>query len=168
MFIREGFVKYGQIYSRRNVDKPAIVLELKYNQSAETAISQIRNKQYPDALCDYVGEVVLVGISYDKAKGHTCKIDWISKESVREIGQRNRSEKIGQRKSVREIGQRVSKRIEDVYMLIKGNPSITREELSQTLHMAPSSIQRYINELKKSRIRRVGSDTKGTWEILDA
>lgn len=150
MFIREGFVKYGQIYSRRNVDKPALVLELKYNQSAETAISQIKSRQYPDALCDYVGEVVLVGISYDKAKGHTCKIDRISKESVREIG------------------QRVSKRIEDVYMLIKVNPSITREELSQTLHMAPSSIQRYINELKKSRIRRVGSDTKGTWEILDA
>ena len=97
MFIREGFVKYGQIYSRRNVDKPALVLELKYNQSAETAISQIKSRQYPDALCDYVGEVVLVGISYDKAKGHTCKIDWISKESVREIGQRNRSEKIGQR-----------------------------------------------------------------------
>lgn len=135
---------------RRNVDKPAIVLELKYNRSAETAISQIKNKQYPDALREYVGEVVLVGISYDKAKGHTCKIDRISIESVREIG------------------QRVSKRIEDVYMLIKGNPSITREELSQTLHMAPSSIQRYINELKKSRIRRVGSDTKGTWEILDA
>ena len=172
LFVREmpagkGFADIVLV-PRRNVDKPAIVLELKYNRSAETAISQIRNKQYPDALCDYVGEVVLVGISYDKAKGHTCKIDRISKESVREIGQRNRSEKIGQRKSVREIGQRVSKRIEDVYMLIKGNPSITREELSQTLHMAPSSIQRYINELKKSRIRRVGSDTKGTWEILDA
>ena len=150
MFIREGFVKYGQIYSRRNVDKPALVLELKYNQSAESAISQIKSRQYPDALCDYVGEVVLVGISYDKAKGHTCRIDRLSI------------------KSVREIGQRVSKRIEEVYMLIKGNPSITREELSQTLHMAPSSIQRYINELKKSRIRRVGSDTKGTWEILDA
>ena len=42
----------------------------------------------------YVGEVVLVGISYDKAKGHTCKIDRISIESVRE----NRSEK-----SVREF-----------------------------------------------------------------
>ena len=79
------------------MDKPAIVLELKYNRSAESAISQIKNRQYPDALCDYVGEVVLVGINYDKAKGHTCKIDRISKESVREIGQR---------KSVREIGQR--------------------------------------------------------------
>ena len=190
LFVREmpagkGFADIVLV-PRRNVDKPAIVLELKYNRSAETAISQIKSRQYPDALCDYVGEVVLVGISYDKAKGHTCKIDRISIESVRENGQRNRSEKIGQRnrsekigqrksvrenrseKSVREIGQRVSKRIEEVYMLIKGNPSITREELSQTLHMAPSSIQRYINELKKSRIRRVGSDTKGTWEILDA
>lgn len=102
MFIREGFVKYGQIYSRRNVDKPALVLELKYNQSAETAISQIRNKQYPDALCDYVGEVVLVGISYDKAKGHTCKIDRISIESVREIGQRKSVRENRSEKSVRE------------------------------------------------------------------
>ena len=76
------------------MDKPAIVLELKYNRSAESAISQIKNRQYPDALCDYVGEVVLVGINYDKAKGHTCKIDRISKESVKEIGQRNRSESI--------------------------------------------------------------------------
>ena len=109
-----------------------------------------------------------MGISYDKAKGHTCKIDRISKESVREIGQRKSVRENRSEKSVREIGQRVSKRIEGVYMLIKGNPSITREELSQTLHMAPSSIQRYINELKKSRIRRVGYDTKGTWEILDA
>ena len=102
MFIREGFVKYGQIYSRRNVDKPAIVLGLKYNRSAESAISQIKSRQYPDALCDYVGEVVLVGISYDKAKGHTCKIDRISKESVREIGQRKSVRENRSEKSVRE------------------------------------------------------------------
>ena len=113
-FIREmpagkGFADIVLV-PRRNVDKPAIVLELKYNRSAEAAISQIKNKQYPDALCDYVGEVVLVGINYDKAKGHTCKIDRISKESVREIGQRNRSEKIGQRNRSEKIGQRKSVR----------------------------------------------------------
>ena len=62
---------------RRN--KPAIVVELKYNQTAQTAISQIRDKKYIDALKGYTGDVVLVGINYDKdkkKKGHSCKIEY--------------------------------------------------------------------------------------------
>ena len=61
---------------RRNVSKPAIVIELKYNHSADTAISQIKQKNYPAKLADYTGEVLLVGINYDKeSKQHTCKIE---------------------------------------------------------------------------------------------
>lgn len=64
----------------RNVDYPAIVLELKYNHSAETAISQIYEKRYVQSLQYYVGEIVLVGINYDKkTKRHTCKIEKVSK-----------------------------------------------------------------------------------------
>lgn len=64
---------------RRNVDKPAVVLELKYNKSAEGAIKQIKEKQYIDALRGYMGEVVLVGINYDKrTKKHECRIERIS------------------------------------------------------------------------------------------
>ena len=60
--------------------QPAVVLELKYNQSAETAITQIQNNHYGDALKDYVGEVLLVGINYDKrTKLHDCKIERIHK-----------------------------------------------------------------------------------------
>lgn len=60
--------------------QPAIVLELKYNHSAETAIAQIRHNRYGDALQDYVGDVVLVGINYDKkTKQHDCKIERIRK-----------------------------------------------------------------------------------------
>ena len=51
---------------RPSCKQPAVVLELKYNQSAETAITQIHNKRYPDALKSYTGDVVLVGINYDK------------------------------------------------------------------------------------------------------
>ena len=59
---------------------PAVVLELKYDHSAETAITQIHDKHYVDALKDYVGEVVLVGINYDKkAKLHNCIIERITK-----------------------------------------------------------------------------------------
>lgn len=65
---------------RRNVDKPAIVIELKYNHSAESGLAQIKRKQYADSLRDYVGDVVLVGISYDeKTKKHSCVIEKMGK-----------------------------------------------------------------------------------------
>ena len=55
---------------------PAVVLELKYDKSADTAIEQIHDKRYAGALSDFTGEVVLVGINYDKAtKQHECKIE---------------------------------------------------------------------------------------------
>ncbi len=64
---------------RRNVDKPAIVIELKYNKSAEGAIRQIKDKQYSEALRDYVGEIVLVGINYDKkTRMHECVIEMVN------------------------------------------------------------------------------------------
>ena len=57
-------------------NQPAVVLELKYDHSAETAINQIHDKRYPDVLHDYAGDVVLVGINYDKkSKQHECKIE---------------------------------------------------------------------------------------------
>ena len=56
------------------------MLELKYNQSADTAITQIHQKRYAVSLQDYVGDVVLVGIDYDKkTKQHKCKIERIYK-----------------------------------------------------------------------------------------
>ena len=61
------------------MDKPAIVIELKYNKSAEGAIKQIKEKQYVDALRGYAGNIVLVGINYDKrTKRHECKVERIS------------------------------------------------------------------------------------------
>jgi len=54
-------------------------MELKRNQSAETAIDQIKTKNYTGALKDYGKEIVLVGINYDtKTKKHSCVIEWIA------------------------------------------------------------------------------------------
>ena len=65
---------------RPTCQKPAIVLELKYDHSAETAITQIHNNHYGVALQSYFGDVVLVGINYDKkTKLHECKIERITK-----------------------------------------------------------------------------------------
>lgn len=65
---------------RRNNSNPAIIVELKYAKTAEGAIEQIKEKQYADCLNDYTGEILLVGINYDKEeKKHTCKIEKIVK-----------------------------------------------------------------------------------------
>ena len=61
---------------RKNVESPAIVLELKYDKDADSAISQIHRKQYPARIAQYSGELLLVGINYDKKlKTHQCKIE---------------------------------------------------------------------------------------------
>lgn len=61
---------------RKHVDSPAIVLELKYNQDADSAIDQIKRKQYPAKMAEYTDNLLLVGINYDKQqKTHTCRIE---------------------------------------------------------------------------------------------
>lgn len=65
---------------RKNNSNPAMIVELKYDKSAEGAIEQIQKKQYINCLKDYSGEILLVEINYDKNdKRHTCKIDKITK-----------------------------------------------------------------------------------------
>ena len=59
---------------------PALLVELKWNDSAETAISQIKRKKYPAVLQDYGGDLLLVGISYRKTvrsegRKYSCRIE---------------------------------------------------------------------------------------------
>ena len=63
---------------KRDTSLSAMIVELKWNKSAESAIEQIKEKNYPAILNGYAGEMVLVGINYDeKTKNHFCKIDRI-------------------------------------------------------------------------------------------
>ena len=60
------------------MDYPALVVELKWNQDADTAIQQIREKKYPESLLGYTGDILLVGVNYDKkSKIHQCVIEKI-------------------------------------------------------------------------------------------
>ena len=64
----------------RNVAKPALVIELKFNHTADTAIDQIKRKEYPTKMAEYSGDILLVGVNYDKeTKLHTCKIERYTK-----------------------------------------------------------------------------------------
>jgi len=66
---------------RRGVDKPAMIIELKYDKDADTAIRQIHENRYDGELKEHFGNLLLVGINYDKdakgtnAKKHSCVIE---------------------------------------------------------------------------------------------
>lgn len=65
-----------------SVDKPALVVELKYDKTADAAIQQIKDRHYTQVLENYTGEILLVGINYsrkNKNKPHSCVIERIEK-----------------------------------------------------------------------------------------
>ena len=62
-------------------DYPALIVELKWNQKVQTAMTQIKDKKYPSSISNYTGEILLVGINYDKnSKEHQCLIEKYKKD----------------------------------------------------------------------------------------
>ena len=93
-YARNGYVMHRELATgkgfadivlipRKNVDSPAILLELKYNRDADSAIDQIHRKNYPAKVQDYTN-LLLVGINYDRdTKQHTCKIERVQQSDHR-------------------------------------------------------------------------------------
>lgn len=74
----KGFADICLIPRKLHLEKPAVVIELKWDKSAAGAIEQIKEKKYIDALSEYQGNLILAGINYDKkTKKHTCQIEKI-------------------------------------------------------------------------------------------
>lgn len=79
----KGYADIVYLPSPKYADKPALLVELKYNKSAYSAISQIKDKDYPARLEHYKGNILLVGINYDSKtrsddpdfKHHSCVIE---------------------------------------------------------------------------------------------
>ena len=77
----KGFADITFVPRRAHADKPAVVIELKRNDSAEGAIAQIRERNYTEPLKEYRGSLLLAGINYDaKTKEHTCTIEKFVKD----------------------------------------------------------------------------------------
>ena len=77
----KGFADIVYVPRKRFLDKPALVVELKWDKNAEGAIQQIKEKEYCRSLEEYKGNLLLVGINYDKkTQVHTCKIEQYRKE----------------------------------------------------------------------------------------
>lgn len=72
----KGFADLVFLPRQNHPDKPAMVIELKWNHSASGAIDQVKAREYPKSLSEYHGKLLLVGINYDKrSKKHQCSIE---------------------------------------------------------------------------------------------
>ena len=61
---------------RKNVESPAIVVELKFRKDADAAIDQIKRKHYPAKVAEHTADLLLVGVNYDReTKQHSCHIE---------------------------------------------------------------------------------------------
>lgn len=75
----KGFA--DMVYVPLAKDLPALIIELKHNKCAQTALSQIKEKQYFDSLKKYSGNMLFIGINYDEStKKHECKIEKLVKD----------------------------------------------------------------------------------------
>ena len=72
----KGFADMVFIPRANAGSRPAMIIELKYDKTADTAIKQIKDKRYTGALSDYPFKILLVGINYDpNSKKHSCEIE---------------------------------------------------------------------------------------------
>lgn len=77
----KGFADMVYLPKKKFQEKPALVIELKWDKSADGAIAQIKRKQYCKSLAEYQGNLLLVGINYDKeTREHSCVIEEYVKE----------------------------------------------------------------------------------------
>jgi len=77
---------------------------------------------------------------------------------------KKRLEKSGQKKAVRKSGQ---KTVERLWLLLKDHPNLSQAGLVAALGITRSTIQKHIANLKRDgRLRRVGPDKGGHWEVL--
>ncbi|MCI5510223.1 MAG: ATP-binding protein [Eubacterium sp.] len=75
----QGFADIVYLPRKKHQDKPAMIVELKWDKSAEGAIEQIKTKKYVKALEEYKGNLLLIGVNYSKdRKEHQCIIEEIS------------------------------------------------------------------------------------------
>ena len=78
----KGFADMAFIPRANAGNRPAIIVELKYNKTADTALKQIKENRYHGVLTGYNGKILLVGINYDtdgeEKKHHTCVIETLN------------------------------------------------------------------------------------------
>ncbi len=78
----EGFADLVFV-PRTGNHNPAMIVELKWNQTAGIALEQIKDRNYIRCLKDYHGKVLFVGVNYDKkSKKHTCQFEMVENRAI--------------------------------------------------------------------------------------
>ena len=78
--VGKGFADLVFLPRHTHPEKPALIIELKWDKSALGAIGQIKDRVYTEPFADYKGRLLLVGINYDrKTKKHECIIEELTK-----------------------------------------------------------------------------------------
>jgi hypothetical protein len=77
----KGFADFAFLPRRHHPEVPAMLIELKWDKDAETALAQIHERRYPDALVSYQDNLLLVGISYNRdSRKHECVIERLERQ----------------------------------------------------------------------------------------
>ncbi len=136
---------------RRNVKSPAIVIELKYDRSAHAAIQQIKQRRYAEALKEYVGEVMLVGINYDKqSKQYECVIEKIH---------------FAPQTAPQTAPQKLTERQERILLLLRTNSRLSKAQIAERLGLSYDMVKRDLAAMKDV-VRYVGASKSGEWRII--
>ena len=134
------------------------IIECKLDASAEVALRQIEKKDYHLPWSVDEREKILIGLNFSSL---TRRPDsWLI---CRCTGFYGMSGQKNEQKNEQKNGQITEK----VFKLIKSDPTITRTKLSKKLCISPSAVQRHIEKLRGKRIRRIGSDKGGYWEVIE-
>ena len=150
----------------RNVDKPAMVLELKFDKSADAAIAQIKEQRYAGMLLDHVGSVLLVGINYDKkTKKHECVIERLDASIVQNDTQNDTQG--AQDDTQGDTQGKLKGKALDAWILaqIRKNPKVSTERLAQLSGRGIATIKRHTAAMPNIRFQ--GSGYSGVWIIIE-
>ena len=105
-------------------------------------------KHYDKNVFDIEESYINVSIPYDAEVMASMRVTNLGAENGAEKGADNNSE-------------------ENIIRELKINPKVTRKELSLKLQIGTTSVYRILNGLKeKKKIKRVGPDKGGHWEIV--
>lgn len=163
----KGYADFAFIPHSTVSNMPPIIVELKYNKSADTAISQIKKKRYAGVLANYTDNILLVGISYDASgknnKHHTCVIEEIN---INENIISDKNEVLND--SVVEIEIIPKETLSEQFKRLRTYYGITQKELAQKtgIHQAEiSKFERGIGNPSLQTLQRIAEGINKKIEI---
>ena len=165
-YINIGNTDFASVRKDEYVDKSQLIAYVNHvlgtqrnDHSALCAIRQIKEKRYLDALHGYIGDIVLVGINYDKrTKKHTCVIEKASNGVAINVAINKKS---GDKSN--SIGDKNKNRIIEY---LAAHSEVKSQEVAEVLGLGISRTKVYLSELANAGlIIRMGANKDRTYKL---